>query len=133
MTMSNVDRATLKQRCIEVLNEHQGPENCITMEQLFRTISGDVVIPYKCNNQSRIVRELVAQLQGEGHSICHKSGKYGGYFLATKKEHIEKEAKWHRARGLSSLRRSKYLLKQTDEQLLNQLKIDLNDEEQGNE
>lgn len=129
MSNNDVDRITLKQRCIEILNNHHGPHECITMERLYRTITGDIVIPYKRNNQSRIVRDLVAQLQEEGHPICHKSGKYGGYFLGTKKEHIEKEATWFRARAMTSLQRSQVLMKQTNDELLAQLKIDLEPKE----
>ena len=134
--MIEPDRAELKRRCIEVLQQHQGPDNCITMEELFRTISGEVVIPKRANNQSRIVRDLVAQLQHEGHPVCHRSGTYGGYFMGTEKAHIEKEAKWFRSRAMTSLMRSKNLLNQTNGELLKQVALDLdaqNQEENTND
>jgi len=120
-----LNRDQLKRRLLQVLASHTCRDDCISMTQLVPAVLGDYVIPNKRYDQSRIVRSLVAQCRREGAPICIRSGKYGGYFLATNPEELEHTAKWFRKRAMSSLKQEALLRGMAISDLVEQISLDL--------
>jgi hypothetical protein len=130
--MTEHPRDVYKRRLIQRLNDqHQGPDNGLTMTECVAVVLGEIIIPYKRNNQSRLIRDLVAELQRDGHPICHKSGKYGGYYIATNDDQLDAEAAWHHKRAIASLTRVKHLRKITTDEVVEQVKLDLEESNNG--
>lgn len=124
--MYDVSRAEMKARAREILAEHVGADECISMFQLFYMITGYPIIPGRKINQTRLIRSVIADLQEDGEPIVHKSGPDGGYYTAEKREDIEQEAAWFRKRALSAFRREKMLRRISTEELLRQYQLELN-------
>lgn len=123
--MREIDRAEFKARVREILAQHVGPDECVSMYRLYQAITGHPIIPMRKVNQTRLVRSVIAELQEDGEPIVHKSGPDGGYYTAEKKEEIEQEAAWFRKRALSAFRREKMLRRISNEELLRQYALEL--------
>lgn len=128
--MREMDRGELKFRIYQLLQTHAGPAACITKEELWSQATGEVIIPWQRINQTRLLRSLIAELQREGLAVVHKSGRDGGYYLATDQAQIDQEAQWHHLRAMSHLRREKALRRLSNKELLQQIEIDLTTEDE---
>lgn len=124
--MREIDRAEFKARVREILAQHVGPEECVSMYALYRAITGHPIIPGRKVNQTRLLRSIIAELQEDGEPIVHKSGPEGGYYSAETKAELEQEAAWFRKRALSAFRREKMLRRISNEELLRQYALELN-------
>jgi hypothetical protein len=125
-----LDREEVKARVREILERHEGPGDCITMTALHSQATGQVIIPWRRYDQSRLVRSLVAELRREGCPIGDRGGREGGYFWAADRQQLEPTiAKLH-ARALSSLRQEAVLKRVRAEELLQQYEIELSTEEE---
>lgn len=113
------------------MQEHQGPDNCIKMDDLFCHVTGEHIIPYRRYDQTRIVRSLVKDLRREGCAIGNKAGKNGGYFLATTEEELEKTIKTLHSRALASLGQEAALKRVKVEHLLEQYRLEFNNQEKN--
>ncbi|MBI3771435.1 MAG: hypothetical protein HY272_01830 [Gammaproteobacteria bacterium] len=127
--MIDMDRQVIKERVLDILKQHVGPNNCIKKEALWSSATGDVIIPWRRIDQTRPLRSMIEALQRAGEPIAHKSGKGGGYFYADNPDDLTEEADWHHVRAMSSLRREKALRKITTPELLSQVALELNQEE----
>lgn len=123
--MRELDRGEMKQRVREILARHVGADECVSMYELYRTVTGHPIIPMRKVDQTRLIRSIIAELQEDGERIVHKSGGGGGYFTAAKNEDIEQEAAWFRKRALSAFRREKMLRRISSEELLKQYELEL--------
>lgn len=120
------DRRALLDAAREVLGRHQGPERPITMLELHAVLTGEVIIPGRRYDQTRITRSLVEQLVLE-HGLPVASGRHG-YFLARTDAELQPTIERFHARALSHLKREKALKRATTADLLEQVRIDLDSE-----
>jgi len=130
--MDDAERNILKQRVIDELQHHKGPDNCIKMWEIFTAITGQHIIPIKKTDQTRIIRTLIEQLRKEGHPIGNKPGTYGGYFLATCDEELEGTIKNFHNRAMSSLEQEAALKRTNPSKLMQQCMIDFEEQENSN-
>lgn len=127
--MLEINRSELQAKVQQILRDHEGQDQCITMYQLCYAATGIPIIPARKVNQTRMLRAIIAELQEKGLPVVHKSGKYGGYYLATDDTELAREADWHRKRALSSIRREKALRRISTDELLKQYEIDLQEQD----
>lgn len=127
--MQSDDRAALKDQVRALLREHVGPENCITMTQLFHHATGEPVIPNRRYDQSRIVRSLVEELRRDGCPIGLHGGINGGYFWARSADELDPTVQWFHRRALSSLKQEAALKRVPFEELLKQYQLEFHNEE----
>lgn len=118
--MTTPNRARQKRKLLKTIQEANQP---ISMSHLVHPVLGEYLNPGRKYDQSRPIRHMIAELQEEGYPICHKSGKYGGYYLANSDEDIETEAQWHERRALSHLRRASWLKKLSIKEVAEQLDL----------
>ena len=93
-----IPRSELVERTFEVLQQHKGQENVISMSDLFLTVTGDSLNPEggrtkAGHEQTRIIRSIVHGLRFDDRvPICMGIG--GGYYIATTeaemKEYLER-------------------------------------------
>ena len=126
--MRERDRAEMLTRAREILQQHQGPDDCITMTELYRQVTGEVVIPWKRYDQSRVIRSIVEQLRREGARIGRKGGKYGGYFWARNDDELATTVDWFHARAMSALKQEAALRRANTKDLIRQYEIELNED-----
>ena len=115
------DRADLLARVQALLQQCRGPRNSIRMVDLFAAATGDVVIPGKRYDQTRILRSLVEQLRRDGCPIGHGNG---GYFWADDPADLDLTIRWFHARALASLRQERALRRVPFAQVLEQHRLD---------
>lgn len=127
--MREMDRDELKARVLALLQEHQGPDNCITMCQMFYAATGYPIIPGKKYDQPRLIRSVVQQLRMEGHAIGHVNAKGGGYFLARNEQELEATIQYFRSRGISAFKVEAALRKISNKALLSQYELELQSQE----
>lgn len=120
----DLEREELKQRIRDVLREHVGPDDCITMTQLYRAVTGAHVIPQRRYDQSRVVRSLVEQLRREGCPIALKAGTGGGYFWARDERELDPTVRWFHQRAMSSLKQEAALKRMPFGDLLQQYQLE---------
>lgn len=111
--------------------DHRGRDNPITMTRLFQLVTGDVVIPGRRYDQTRVIRSCVKELRRQGLPIVHKGGASGGYYLATDSADIERTANLFHSRAMSSLVQEAALRRMRPGDLLEQYQLEL--EEQRHE
>ncbi len=128
--MQTDDRAELRRRIREILEEHTA-DHPITMIALFQAITGEVVIPWRRYDQSRIVRSLVEELRREGMPVAHKSSAGGGYYIARNAKELQPTVDWFHVRALSSLRQEAALRRMRPGELVKQYELELNRQEQN--
>lgn len=126
--MTEHPREYLLERCRALVSAHKGPDDCITMTELYHQLTGEVVIPWRRYDQSRIVRSLIEQLRREGCPIGHKGGKFGGYFWAADQAELDTTARMFRSRGLSAFKQEAALRRVSNTELLKQYQLDLKEE-----
>lgn len=119
--MLPADRADLLARVQALLQQCRGPQAAIRMVELFALATGDVVVPGKRYDQTRIVRSLVDQLRRQGCPIAHGSN---GYFWADDPADLEPTIRWFHLRALASLRQERALRRVPFEQVLEQHQLD---------
>lgn len=122
------DRKTLMARLLEILRRQEGPDHPVSMTELFHRLTGETVIPWRRYDQSRLVRSLVRQAREEGHPIAHRAGRDGGYFLARSDAELDETAEWFRKRALASLRQEARLKRISMNTLIEQYRLELNEE-----
>jgi len=127
MTRRHYDREHLLANLRHVLRGHQGPDNTISMRDAFEAITGEVVIPGRRYDQTRIVRSLVEQLRREGVPVGFRGGPDGGYFVARSDEELAETLAIFHARALSSFRQEAALKRITFGELLEQYALELHD------
>jgi hypothetical protein len=120
-----LDRDTLKERALTVLQRHVGKPNAITMTRLTAAIQGGDVIPSRRYDESRLTRSIISQLRAEGHPIAHTNGRGGGYFFAATEAELEETAAWFRSRAMSAFRQEANLKRISLSELVEQLKLDI--------
>lgn len=120
-----LDRDTLKERALDVLQRHVGKANAITMARLAGAIQGCAVVPSARYEETRLVRSIIVQLRREGHPICHHNGKGGGYFWAANEAELADTAAWFRSRAMSAFRQEANLKRISLSELVEQLKLDI--------
>ncbi|WP_049764595.1 hypothetical protein [Thioalkalivibrio sulfidiphilus] len=121
-------RKRLKARALELLSQHQGPDDPISMTALNAAITGETVIPWRRYDQSRITRSLITELRQEGHAIAHKPGAGGGYYMARNEDELKDTAAWFRKRAMSSLRQEAALRRISLGALIEQYQLELKEE-----
>ena len=119
--MLPTDRADLLVRVEALLQQCRGPQAAIRMVDLFALATGDVVIPGKRYDQTRIVRSLVDQLRRQGRPIAHGNS---GYFWADDPADLEPTIRWFHLRALASLRQERALRRVPFSQVLEQHALD---------
>lgn len=119
------DREELKAKARMILKDHQGPDDCINMFELYHAITGLPVIPGRKINQTRIIRSLVEQLRREGCPIGLKSGHEGGYFWARNAKELGPTIAWFHDRAMSSLKQEANLKKLEPGEVAKQYAIEL--------
>lgn len=120
-----LDRDTLKDRALTVLQRHVGKGNAITMTRLAGAIQGCDVVPSSRYEESRIVRSIISQLREEGHPIAHHNGRGGGYFWAANEAELAETAAWFRSRAMSAFRQEANLKRISLSELVEQLRLDI--------
>lgn len=128
--MRELDRAEMLARAREILQQHQGPDDCITMTELYYQVTGEAVIPWKRYDQSRVIRSIVEQLRQEGARIGRKGGKHGGYFWARNDEEMMATAEWFHSRAMSALKQEAAIKRVTTKELIKQYETEFNEGEQ---
>jgi hypothetical protein len=123
--MQQLDRDTLKERALTVLQRHVGKPNAITMTRLAGAIQGCDVVPSARYEETRLVRSIIEQLRREGHPICHHNGRGGGYFWAANEAELEETAAWFRKRAMSAFRQEANLKRISLSELVEQLRLDI--------
>jgi len=123
--MPDMDRQELKEAVLNVLKQHDDYENCIKKEALWSTVTGELIIPKRRNDQTRPLRSIIESLQKDGHPICHRSGIYGGFFYSKEHKYVIKQAHRHHKCAMTHLRRKKHLLRINDKEVLKQVELDL--------
>lgn len=129
--MTEQARDYLLEQCRALVRAHEGPDDCITMTEIYSRITGEPVIPWRRYDQSRIVRSLIEQLRREGCPIGHKGGRHGGYFWAADKAGLEATARMFRSRGISAFKQEAALRRMSNKDLLKQYQIDLENTTNG--
>lgn len=129
-SIAEIDRKELLHRCKKILADHVGQENAIKSENLFVLMTGQIIIPKRANDQTRIVRSIVKQLESEGVRIVHVTGKNGGYFMATCQEDIDRKIAWFMKRIKSAFKRVMHLGNMTFDDVFKQLEIDFKEKEE---
>ena len=119
--MLPTDRADLLVRVEALLQQCRGPQAAIRMVDLFALATGDVVIPGKRYDQTRIVRSLVDQLRRQG---CPIAGGANGYFWADDPADLEPTIRWFHLRALASLRQERALRRVPFAAVLEQHQLD---------
>lgn len=119
--MLPADRADLLARVQALLQQCHGPQAAIRMVDLFAAATGDVVIPGKRYDQTRVLRSLVEQLRRDGCPIGHGNG---GYFWADDPADLDATIRWFHARALASLRQERALRRVPFAQVLAQHALD---------
>lgn len=126
--IDRLERDALKRAVGEILDRHRGPQRAITMVALFRQATGEVVIPNRRYDQTRIVRSVVEQLRREGRPIGLVSGRGGGYFVAQSDTELQPTIDWFHSRAMSSLQQEAALKRITFGELLQQYRLELDPE-----
>ncbi len=126
------DRIKLKDAIHNILQQHQGPEDCITMIELHHRSSGEVIVPWRKYDQTRITRSIIEQLRREGVPVGNRSGSEGGYFLARNDEELKPTINVFHARAMSSLGQEAALKRMPFEELLRQYELELQQETEAN-
>lgn len=120
------ERPDLKARVLELLEHHHGPDNAITMTRLFAAATGEIVIPNRRYDQSRIIRSIIDELRRQGVPVGIASD---GYFLARDAEELASTIDWFHARALSHMRVEKHLRRIDPARLTEQYRLELSTED----
>jgi len=122
--MKEATRAKLIFKTKAVLRRHIGPDECIKMVQVYYEVTGILVTPGKQYDETRMIRSAIEQLRTDGHPICIKDGKNGGYFWARNSADLEPTIRRFHSRALASLKQEASLKKIPFGDLLKQYEID---------
>ncbi len=95
------DRPQLTVAVRMILEVHVGPDNTISMVELFKAATGEVVMPGKRYDQTRIIRSIIDRLRAEGFAVCF-DGK--GYFLPRDNDDLESTVRLLESRAIASFR-----------------------------
>lgn len=125
--MNDQDRHELKERIRAILKHHAGPARCITMTALHAEATGEIIVPRRRYDQTRITRSIVEQLRREGCPIGNKGGRDGGYFWARNDGELTQTIAVFHGRAMSSLGQEAALKRVNCGELLRQYEIELND------
>lgn len=128
--MIDMDRKLVKQRMKTILKKHKGPEDCITMCELFVDVTGNHIIPNQRYNQTRLIRSIVKDLREEGCPIGIKGGTSGGYFWARNDAELKGTIEKFHKRSMSGLRQEAALRRITFNQLLLELEDEYNKQQE---
>ncbi|HEC12296.1 MAG TPA: hypothetical protein ENI80_03460 [Acidiferrobacteraceae bacterium] len=126
---SDYDRKIIKRNIIKLLEDHQGPDNCIKMADLHHFATGENIIPSKKTDQSRIIRAIITELRREGMPIGNRGGKYGGYFLARNPKELKPTERVFHKRAMSSLQQEAYLKRAPFKDVLAQHQLEFETQE----
>lgn len=122
--MQTDDREYLKNGVKQTIRQHVGPNTAIKMDVLFVELTGDVIIPWRRHEQTRIVRSLVNQLRNEG---CPIGSCRGGYFWARNEQELDSTlAKLHTS-AMTSLKTEAALKRVSFSDLLKQYEIEFSE------
>lgn len=123
-------REIIKERVERILRKHVGKENAISAMNLYCLVTGDHEVPAKKNNQTRIIRSVIHEIQAD-QKIPVISGN--GYWIAkTDKElHAFIEKKINTATRMFGLAHK--LSGIPIDRMVEQLKLKLENEEQHND
>lgn len=117
----------------KILQRHRGADNPITMTQLFTAATGEQAIPTRRYDQTRIIRSLVEQLRRDGVPIANRGGKTGGYYLAENEAELDGTIRNFHNRAMSSLQQEAALKRIDINQLFEQYKLELTQQEQNHD
>jgi hypothetical protein len=97
-------RAIDRERLLEVLANHIGAANGVTITQLAIECAGTVVRTesHETLAQQRHLRKLVEELRIEGHHICASPSR--GYYMAETTDELEDTCAFLFTRAMTSLR-----------------------------
>lgn len=98
MSVRRYNRKQITAAVVQILNQHQGPGCAITMLELFKAATGEIVIPAKRYDQTRIIRSIIDSLRGEGVPVCYDGT---GYFLARDEDDIEPTVRHLESRAIA--------------------------------
>lgn len=119
----------MKDRIREILKHHQGPDNCITMNNLYIKVTESFIVPFKRYDQTRVIRSLVKDLREEGTPIGNRSGIRGGYFWAQCDKELESTIAIFHERAFSSFKQEAALKRISIDELIEQYKLEINPQE----
>ncbi len=126
--MNDDDRQATKQRVREIIERYQGPDMCVTKEEVFACATGETVIPWRRIDQTRIVRSLVEELRRDGCPIGFKGGRCGGYFWARNDDELASTINTFHSRAMSGLRQEAALRRIPMSDVIEQHKLELKTE-----
>lgn len=127
MTMRRYNRPQIRAAVLHILEHHRGPDASITMLQLFVAATGEIVIPGRKYDQTRIIRSVIDQLREEGTPVCYDGS---GYFLARNTADIEPTVRHLESRALSHFKTAANLRRCSVQDLLRRYQHNLALEEE---
>lgn len=128
--MTDYDREEIKEKVDALLKQHLGQDDCILMNEIYVTVTGSHIIPYRRYDQTRFIRSIIKELREAGRPIGIKSGNNGGYFTARNDEELESTIQTFHCRAMSSLRQEAALKRISFNELLEQYELELSQTEQ---
>lgn len=123
--MNEDDRQAMKRRVREIIERYQGPDLCVTKEQVFVAATGETVIPWRRVDQTRVIRWLVEELRRDGCPIGFKGGRCGGYFWARSDDELAPTINTFHSRALSGLRQEAALKRIPMSEVIEQHQLEL--------
>lgn len=126
--MSERSHTEQKLHIKDLLREHMGPDNAISMVDIYLKVNGWPVAPHKKYDQTRPIRSFIELLRHEGCPIGIKDGKNGGYFWARNSRDLEPTVRKFHARAMSSLKQMSALKNIPFSDLIRQLEFEYKQE-----
>lgn len=126
MTIRRYNRDQIQAAVVHILEQHRGPERTITMVELFKAATGEIVIPAKRYDQTRIVRSIIDSLRAGGVPVCFDGT---GYFLARHAEDLEPTVRHMESRAISHFQTAANLRRCSVKDLLQRYQSELPIEE----
>lgn len=120
------DRDQLKPAIRAELQRHCSPDEAITMTELHVAVTGELIIPRRRYDQTRVTRGIVAQLRREG---CPIGNSRGGYFWAIERTQLKPTIDTFHDRALASLSQEKALRQVSAPDIARQIEIELQEDE----
>lgn len=129
VTHFHADRKRLLDNVRAILLHHVGADNAIRMVDLFAQATGEVVVPGKRYDQTRIIRSIINQLRAEHFPVCAHDA---GYYLPRVWRDIEPTIRKLESRAIASFRVAANLRRCSVQDLLRHYQLKLPMEESDN-
>ena len=113
---------------VVLTRDAQGKENALGVEKLYEAVFG--VPPRDKINTTRVIREAITALRRRGVPVC---SCFWGYYLPKDADELEESCRLLRRRALHSLVMEAKIRKVNLEELLGQLRLNLEEEMRAKE